>query len=923
MQDSTLVMAPYVPVYDHSASALRLYRIIQRLAQKGNVVFLGQEGEGLNRYHTALEQNNITVYTIDKDHRLHTSGAEDLMPVTDLSRLLKEHRFSSVLMEGYETAAQYLDVISQYSPDSLRIIDVTAPTFKRMAQERAHTTDSDQAWAIENQRRKEIALYNQADALLTATTDDRRLLGESLDHPDIRLIPHLHPLMTEQQTTDPNDPQFYENWYGAEAIDHQTDTLSSAPPVKRKDITSISRITSPYREDEQAGKYRHYHDFTTFQPALTIAIPVFNGLRYTQECVKAIRNNTAIPFDIVLIDNGSTDGTAEWAAKECIPTIRNEENKGFGYACNQGMMVGVSPYVVLLNNDVIVPEGWADRLMNHLKDDKKIGLIGPCTNYAGSRQQIEARYADKEAFKVFSEELYQKQQGKRDTVDHLVGLCLMMRRNVLMEVGLFDVRFGLGNYEDNDYNVRTRMAGYSLAIARDVFVHHYGSRTFIENKIDYERAMKDNKKLFESKWGSVTHPKPALEIYTPDKDMPDQTGPSAETLNIASPVELADALSSTDETVQLPQADPVEADATESLDLLISSEPSFDDLQAEMDTVVSEGDDATATEPDSTIEVSIGSEAIPEVEIIDKADESDEIDLALNPVEADATEAEPVEDAVADESQPVSSEHAETINEPVDSDSIDKGVTASVADSDEVVEPVVEADDSSISETTITADNEVSTDSEDQSVDPGKLEEITHLMAAGTELQENGEFDEAIAQYRKAVEISPETADLRMAYGIGLFSAGRTDEALSQFRKAAELDTTSADPYNSMGCLAFQQGDLDEAVHYFTSAIERDETHLMARKNLADVYVQQEAYWEAINELENVLKTDAEDVESFLAIGNTYYKLGGYESAAMAYQQALNIAPDNTDALANLEAVQQLVDQSGHISMEMDYAEEA
>ena len=517
MQDSILVLAPFVPIYDRSIGALRFYHIIDRLAQTHRVVFLGQSAPGLEPYHDALNKKDITVYTIDKEHRLFSPESDDLVAVMDLTRLLRDHAFKYVIMAGYETATHYVDVIKKHSPQSLLIMDIEDLVFHRMAQDNAPDESPDQAWAIELQRRKELTIYNQADVLLTATAPARLRLSQYLDHPDIRVVPPLHPLVTDQKLPTPDDPLFYETWYGVEALERQIDTLITAPPSKQDGRQPICRISSPYRRDEEAEWYAPYHIFTAFQPNLSIVIPVFNGLRYTQECVKAIRQNTQIPYDIILIDNGSTDGTAAWAEQACIPTIRNEENKGFGYACNQGMMASHSAFVVLLNNDVIVSQGWAEHMVAHLKADAGIGLIGPCTNYAGSKQQIEVHYTDKDAFTQFSDELYQQQQGKRETVDHLVGLCLMMPRRVVMDIGLFDERFGLGNYEDNDYAVRTRMAGYTLAIARDIFVHHYGSRTFIENKIDYDCAMKKNKN-YSRKNGDRSHiPNQPLKYIPPMK----------------------------------------------------------------------------------------------------------------------------------------------------------------------------------------------------------------------------------------------------------------------------------------------------------------------------------------------------------------------------------------------------------------------
>jgi GT2 family glycosyltransferase/Flp pilus assembly protein TadD len=522
MQDNILVIAPFVPIYDRAMGALRFYQIIAHLAQSHHVVFIGHPAPGLERYHATLEQLRITVYTIDQDHRLSSPRPDDPMHAMDLARLLDHHAFNLVFLERYETAAKYLDTIRRDSPDSLVVVDAEDLLFRRMDQEALQSGDPAQRWTAELQRRKELSVYNRADVLLTATAADRNLVSACLDDLDIRVIPHLHPLAAGPQTPNPADPRFYETWYGSEAIAGQVDRLVKDRPAARRHPAPVCRIAAPYDADRTADWHRPRLQAAAVQPNLTIVIPVFNGLRYTQECVKALRSATTVPYDILLVDNGSTDGTGEWAEREGILTIRNEQNRGFGYACNQGMTASDSAYVALINNDVIVSHGWAERLIAHLKDDPAIGLIGPCTNYAGSAQQIASHYPDRETFVRFAEDLYRNHRGKREVVDHLVGMCLIMPRRVIMEVGLFDPRFGLGNYEDNDYAARTRMAGYRLAIARDVFVHHYGSRTFLENKIDYDATMRENKALFERKWGSVKHPKPAVApaVASPDPGPP-------------------------------------------------------------------------------------------------------------------------------------------------------------------------------------------------------------------------------------------------------------------------------------------------------------------------------------------------------------------------------------------------------------------
>src|SRR5207245_6640178 len=81
-----------------------------------------------------------------------------------------------------------------------------------------------------------------------------------------------------------------------------------------------------------------------------------------------------------------------------------------------------------------------------------------------------------------------------------VGFCLLVKRAVIDRIGGLDCRFGLGNYEDDDFCLRAAIAGYDCVIARDCFIHHYGSRTFTGQQIDYSQSMLGNWELFKEKW---------------------------------------------------------------------------------------------------------------------------------------------------------------------------------------------------------------------------------------------------------------------------------------------------------------------------------------------------------------------------------------------------------------------------------------
>ncbi|MCD6452487.1 MAG: glycosyltransferase [Acidobacteria bacterium] len=244
-------------------------------------------------------------------------------------------------------------------------------------------------------------------------------------------------------------------------------------------------------------------------PLSSIVIPVFNQLPYTKECLESIRKNTGAPYEIIVVDNGSTDGTYEYLKDlYYVRLIRNEENLGFATACNQGIRVARGEYIVLLNNDTIVTPHWLVKLINCAESDEAVGMVGPVSNYVSGPQQIAVASPDAPPKVIINRALATIWQYDRTyyPVDRLVGFALLIKRKVIEEIGLFDESYERGGYEDDDYSLRAKEAGFKLLIARDVFIYHYGSRSFAPNQIDIFAQAARNKKIFLDKWKKEPSP---------------------------------------------------------------------------------------------------------------------------------------------------------------------------------------------------------------------------------------------------------------------------------------------------------------------------------------------------------------------------------------------------------------------------------
>src|SRR5207249_3587528 len=110
---------------------------------------------------------------------------------------------------------------------------------------------------------------------------------------------------------------------------------------------------------------------------------------YTRQCVDSLRLRTDEPYELIFVDNGSTDGTVDFL--QSIPgatVITNPQNKGFPAAANQGISAAQGRYICLLNNDTVLTTGWLRRMLAALQRDPHAGLVGPCSNRCSGEQQI-------------------------------------------------------------------------------------------------------------------------------------------------------------------------------------------------------------------------------------------------------------------------------------------------------------------------------------------------------------------------------------------------------------------------------------------------------------------------------------------------------------------------------------------------------
>ncbi|HEY0393487.1 MAG TPA: glycosyltransferase family 2 protein [Candidatus Elarobacter sp.] len=247
-----------------------------------------------------------------------------------------------------------------------------------------------------------------------------------------------------------------------------------------------------------------------FSGIASIVMLSWNAPEYTKVAVESIRAHTRYPHEIVIVDNGS-DAPAlavldELARDHAVRVVKNGRNLGFGQGMNVGMAHARGDVVVILNNDVVVTDGWLEDLVGALETRRTVACSAPRSNRVASEQLVAAQYADLTAMHRFAADRRRAHRGRGYLAQRVVGFCLCLDRAAIEDVGGFDPLYGLGNYEDDDLCVRLRGAGWEIFVCDDVFIHHFGSVSFKANALDYRAHMQRNWDAFCTKWGMPPAP---------------------------------------------------------------------------------------------------------------------------------------------------------------------------------------------------------------------------------------------------------------------------------------------------------------------------------------------------------------------------------------------------------------------------------
>lgn len=211
----------------------------------------------------------------------------------------------------------------------------------------------------------------------------------------------------------------------------------------------------------------------------------------TENAIRTFRKNEPeLDAEFILIDNNSEKKlSAETINSLGVNYIANTENLGFAKACNQGIMTGSeAEYILLLNSDVLIKGGTIAKMINFLDRNKELGISGPKFLYPNGDYQISAGFFPNfwriffslaTLYKIFpfghylnKGKVFKKNVNSIQEVDWLSGGCLLIKKEVIDKIGLLDENYFFG-FEDMDYCLRAKNAGYKIIYYPEAEVIHY------------------------------------------------------------------------------------------------------------------------------------------------------------------------------------------------------------------------------------------------------------------------------------------------------------------------------------------------------------------------------------------------------------------------------------------------------------------
>ncbi len=247
---------------------------------------------------------------------------------------------------------------------------------------------------------------------------------------------------------------------------------------------------------------------------VSIIIPVFNQVDFTLACLDSVQQHTAeLSYEVIVVDDCSTDDTQQLMRRITgLRYLRADKNAGFTASCNRGAQAAKGKYLIFLNNDTTVTEGWLTSLLETYELEPKAGLVGSKLVYPDGRLQEAGGiiWRDGSGWNrgKFQDPSLPEFNFLRE-VDYCSAASVIIPRSLFEEVGGFDEKYSPAYYEDTDLAFKVAEAGHKVLYQPlSVVVHHEGATAGVDVSAGTKRYQEINRATFVATWEDRLSNKP-------------------------------------------------------------------------------------------------------------------------------------------------------------------------------------------------------------------------------------------------------------------------------------------------------------------------------------------------------------------------------------------------------------------------------
>mgnify|MGYP000991462360 CR=1 FL=1 len=246
---------------------------------------------------------------------------------------------------------------------------------------------------------------------------------------------------------------------------------------------------------------------------VSIIIPCFNAVKYTRQCLNSVLKHSTCDYEIILINNGSSDKTREFLKEfkkknkhHCflkkISVFNMPYNIGVAKALNLGIRKSSGQYVCYINSDVIVTKNWLVSLTKACEKNRKNAVVGTLFNSFEDNKFINAVEKNKQEIDRVAKTIYLLNKNKVKKAKTIHGLCMLIKKSIFSKVGFFNEKFYPCFGEDIEFCQRVKKCGYNLVDALDVFIFHYWNKSSVSKEFrsifgDIKRLRQKHYKKFK------------------------------------------------------------------------------------------------------------------------------------------------------------------------------------------------------------------------------------------------------------------------------------------------------------------------------------------------------------------------------------------------------------------------------------------